>query len=53
MRGANDQAIKDFDEALRLNPKLATAYWQRGVAYAKRRGFDPASNDYDEAIRLD
>ncbi len=33
--------------------KLAEAYCNRGVAYAKRREYDRAIADYDKAIDLD
>ena len=28
-----ERAIQDFDEAIRLNPQLAIAYYSRGLAY--------------------
>ena len=31
--GQNDNALKDYDEALRLNPKLTDAYFNRGNAH--------------------
>jgi tetratricopeptide (TPR) repeat protein len=51
--GDHAAAIAAFDEALRLNPKLAEAYWQRGVAYANKGDQTRAIADYDEAIKLD
>jgi tetratricopeptide (TPR) repeat protein len=47
-----DRAIKDYDEAVRLNPKHANAFSNRGVAYAGKRDYDRAIQSYDEAIRL-
>src|SRR5262245_5552137 len=38
-----DEAIADFDRALALNPRLATAYGDRGIAYRKK-------GDYERAI---
>ena len=38
---------------LRLDPKLALAYDNRGNAYARKGDLDRALADYDEAIRLD
>ena len=60
-------AIKDFDEAIRLEPQNAVAYFNRGTAYLYQGIEDLASEkfehaieafievvaDYDEAIRLD
>ena len=31
-----NQAIVDFDEAIRLDPQYANAYYNRGLAYRKR-----------------
>lgn len=47
-----DLAIKDFNEAIRLDPKVAHAYRQRGVAYSFKKDFDLAIKDLTEAIRL-
>lgn len=48
----SDRAIKDYDEAIRLNPRHADAFSNRGVAYARKRNYDRAIQDYDEAIQL-
>jgi tetratricopeptide (TPR) repeat protein len=47
------KAIAAFDEAIRLNPKDADAYINRGSAHASIGNCDTALADYDEAIRLD
>lgn len=47
------QAIRQFDLALRENPKDAAAYQWRGAAYAHRGNFDQAIKDLSRAIRLD
>ena len=52
-QGDHDRAIKDYDEALRLNPKHANAFSNRGVAYGHKGEYDLAIQSYDEAIRLD
>src|SRR4051812_24213345 len=52
-RGELDQAITDQSEAIRLNPKLAFAYTERGAAYAAKREFERAITDYTESIRID
>jgi tetratricopeptide (TPR) repeat protein len=48
-----DKAIKDFDEAIRLDPKNDDAFYSRGNAWLAKQEYDKAINDYDEAIRLD
>ncbi len=53
LKGELDQAIVFYDEAIRLAPKVASAYSLRGLAYERKgRGVD-ALADYNEAIRLD
>ena len=49
----NDHAIKDYDEAIRLDPKFSFPFNNRGVAWSEKKDYDRASKDYDEAIRLD
>ena len=46
-------AIKDFDEALRLDPNYAYAYNNRGVAYDNLGEHRRAIQDYDQALRFD
>ena len=51
-RGDYFEAITDFDEAIRLDPKFAGAYRWRGNAKYELRQHDDAISDYDKAIRL-
>jgi tetratricopeptide (TPR) repeat protein len=51
--GQRERAIADYDEAIRLDPKYATAYYNRGVIYGDIGQRERAIADYDEAIRLD
>ena len=48
-----DKAIADCNDAIRLNPKDAKAYRNRGDAYEDKGDFDKAIADLTEAIRLD
>jgi tetratricopeptide (TPR) repeat protein len=47
-----DRAIKDYDEAIRLDGKDATDYLNRGAAYDNKGDLDRALRDYSAAIRL-
>jgi tetratricopeptide (TPR) repeat protein len=47
-----DLAIKDFNEAIRLEPNYANAFNNRGVAYRNRGDLDRAVADYDQAIPI-
>jgi tetratricopeptide (TPR) repeat protein len=48
-----DLAIKDYEQAIRLDPNNVAAYVDRGGAYYYRRDWDKAIQDYDRAIQLD
>ena len=49
-----DRAIADYDKAIRLNPKYAFAYNNRGLAYDRtRRPSTAPSPTIDEAIKHD
>jgi tetratricopeptide (TPR) repeat protein len=50
--GKPDEAIQDFTEALRHDPKYADAYSDRGVAFLEKGLFELAIDDLTEAIRL-
>jgi tetratricopeptide (TPR) repeat protein len=50
--GDYQQAIKDFDRAIELDPKLAGAYWGRGKTYHEVGDYQQAIKDYDRAIAL-
>ncbi len=45
-------AIAAFDEAIKRNPDLVEAYYERGLAYEHLFTTDPAIADYTEVIRL-
>lgn len=51
--GNYDRAIKDFNQAIRLDREYSLAYVNRGSAYYLKNDYDRAISDYTQAIRLD
>ncbi len=51
--GKYDEAIKAYNEAIRVNPDLIVAWFQKGNALHKQGKYDAAIKTYDAAIRLD
>jgi TonB family protein len=47
-----DQAIRDLDQAIELDPEASNAYAQRGLAYLGKRDIGPAREDFETALRL-
>jgi tetratricopeptide (TPR) repeat protein len=52
-KGDYDRAIADYNEAIRLDSKNASAFNNRGTCYYAKGDHDRAISDYSEAIRLD
>jgi len=56
-KGDYEHATADFNEAIRLDPKLAAeltnAFGNGGVAYVEKNEYDHAIADFSAAIRLD
>jgi len=48
-----DLAIADFDQAIRIYPRLAKAYYNRGIVDRAKGDLDKAIADFSDAIRLD
>ncbi|MCA9907957.1 MAG: tetratricopeptide repeat protein [Anaerolineae bacterium] len=46
-------AIEDYTQAIRLNPKFADAYINRGAVHHDKGDLNGALADFDEAIHLD
>ena len=46
-------AIKNYTEAIKRNPKFTKAYNNRGIAYVGRQQYDLAIADFNKAIELD
>ena len=51
-QGQYDKAITDFTEAIRINPDLAEAYYNRGVAHRKLGNDVKADADFAKAKEL-
>lgn len=51
--GEQARAVADFGRALRLNPRLAVAYFERALIHHARGAFDSAVADYDRALAID
>lgn len=47
-----EDAIKEFDEAIRLHPDSAEAFYQRGLAYENLHQISRAFSDFDQAVAL-
>jgi len=52
-QGHLDEAIGEYDEAIRLDPQLTLAYLNRGAVYNEKNDFSKAITDFDKAIELD
>ena len=52
-RGELDEAIGDFNEAIRLDTKYALAYYYRGSAWWNKGHLDGAFADFSVTIQLD
>ena len=51
-KGKPQDAISDFNEAIRLNPNYGRAYYNRAMAYQKMGQGDKAKADFADARRL-
>jgi protein O-mannosyl-transferase len=51
-RNRNEEALKDFNKAIELNPAYASAYNNRGNIYISKNRYDEALKDYNKAIGL-
>lgn len=52
-QGQHNNAIPEFDKALRLNPRYAEAYTARGITFNEMAQYERAIKDYDAALALD
>ncbi len=51
-KGQIDEAIRQYQEALRLKPDYADAHYNLGIALAKKGQIDEAIRQFQEALRL-
>ena len=51
-KGEFNEAITDYTKAIRLNPKFAVAYHNRGEAYKAKGDTTTAKADFDQAKEL-
>ena len=52
MKGDMDGAIADFDQAIKLDPREALAFYNRGNAKWHNRDYEGARLDYDATLRI-
>jgi len=50
--GKFKEAIKDFNNVLKINPKSAYGYYNRGINYGNSKQFDQALVDFNKVISL-
>jgi tetratricopeptide (TPR) repeat protein len=53
LQGWYDEALRDFNTAIRFDSEYAAAYWSRGMVYRDLGDIDRAIADFDRALRLD
>ncbi|HOT91152.1 MAG TPA: tetratricopeptide repeat protein [Anaerolineae bacterium] len=51
--GEYEKAIREFNQALALDPTCTQAYYDRGLAYAQRQYYEQAAADFSRVIELD
>ena len=51
-QGEQDKAIKDYTQAIKLNPEEGVFFNNRGVSWSKKGEYGEAIKDYTQAIKL-
>jgi protein O-mannosyl-transferase len=52
-KGQTDEAIRQFEESVRLKPDYAYSHYNLGIAFDKQGNVDKALDQLQEALRLD
>jgi len=52
-KGQYDRAIQEYDQAIKLNSKYATPYYNRGIAHYALGQFEDAAADFEQNLALD
>lgn len=52
-KGSYENAMADYNKALKLDSLFATAFYERGKIYQTKQNFSKAVNDYNKAIELE
>jgi tetratricopeptide (TPR) repeat protein len=47
-----DNAIADYNEAVRLDPKSTISFHRRGIAYAAKQDYDRATASLNDAVSI-
>ena len=51
-QGEYQEAIDDYNTAIKINPNYALAYYNRGISYNELGRYQEAINDYNAAIKI-
>ena len=50
--GVYQEAIKDYEQALKINPNEAKAFYNRAIVYSRLEEMKKAIDDYQNAAKL-
>jgi tetratricopeptide (TPR) repeat protein len=51
-RGSLEKAVTYYNDAIRLNPEFAEAYYQRGLVYGIKRQWESTRRDFQRSLEL-
>ena len=52
-QGKYDEAIEDYNKAIKINPNFASAYFYKGLAQYNKGELKTALHDFQKALNLD